>query len=258
MRFPSRWMAVLALALAARQAGAADICTVIADAATGQALVQRGDCTRRVTPASTFKIALSLMGYDAGFLKDEHTPLLPYREGYLDWRPQWLQATDPAWWMQESVVWYSQQVTQALGRARFAEYTRRFGYGNMDVSGVRAEDGLALPWINAALQISPLEQVAFLGRMVNRRLGVSAHAYDMTARIVQPGAVGGGWKLQGKTGAVAGLGWYVGWASKDGRTLVFARLVQSDATQPKDVSTGVWARDAFLPAFPALVDGAAR
>ena len=63
--------------LAASQAQAATICTAMADAKTGAVLLQEGNCIDRVTPASTFKIALSLMGYDAGFLKDEHQPTLP-------------------------------------------------------------------------------------------------------------------------------------------------------------------------------------
>ncbi|MCX7290299.1 penicillin-binding transpeptidase domain-containing protein, partial [Janthinobacterium sp.] len=68
--------------LAASHAQAATICTAMADAKTGAVLLQEGNCIDRVTPASTFKIALSLMGYDAGFLKDEHKPLLPYRQGF--------------------------------------------------------------------------------------------------------------------------------------------------------------------------------
>jgi beta-lactamase class D len=41
------------------------ICTVLADAG-GKILIEEGACGQRVTPASTFKIALSLMGYDSG------------------------------------------------------------------------------------------------------------------------------------------------------------------------------------------------
>lgn len=40
-------------------ASSAELCTAIADASTGQVLMLRGDCGRRVTPASTFKIAIS-------------------------------------------------------------------------------------------------------------------------------------------------------------------------------------------------------
>ena len=71
--------------LASSTVYARTICTVVADASTRQILVQQGDCSSRVTPASTFKIAISLMGFDSGFLKDAHAPRLPYRDGYVDW-----------------------------------------------------------------------------------------------------------------------------------------------------------------------------
>jgi len=51
---------------------AATLCTAVADAVSARIIVQDGACERRVTPASTFKIAISLMGYDSGFLIDEH------------------------------------------------------------------------------------------------------------------------------------------------------------------------------------------
>jgi beta-lactamase class D len=235
-------------------AGSAELCTAIADASTGKVLIQRGDCGRRVTPASTFKIAISLMGYDSGFLKNAHTPRLPFREGYLDWRDNWKEATDPAKWMKDSVVWYSQQVTQSLGKERFAAYASTFKYGNADVSGDAENDGLTMSWIGSSLQISPLEQLTFLGKVVNRQLGVSQHAYDMTAAITNFGQPPGGWNVNGKTGAASSFGWYVGWASLGQRTFVFARLIQKDATQPQDIPAGVLARDAFIASFRALVE----
>ena len=88
------------------------------------------------------------MGYDAGFLHSEHAPTLPFRAGYVDWRP-------------------------------------------------------------------------------SRR-------------------------LHGKTGAADGYGWYVGWASRGARTVVFAHLLQKDSTQPQDVPAGVLAREALLAELPRL------
>jgi beta-lactamase class D OXA-42 len=233
-------------------ANATDVCTAIAEAGTGKVLLQRGDCQRRVTPASTFKIAISLMGYDAGFLKDEHAPELPFRPGYVDWRPSWRAPTDPAKWMSDSVVWYSQQVTRSLGMRRFADYTKKFEYGNADVSGDAENDGLTMSWIASSLRISPLEQLAFLDKVVNRRLGVSALAYDMTARLTQLGQPPAGWRVNGKTGSASGFGWYVGWASQGGRTLVFAHLIEKDPAQPRDMPAGVLARDAFIKELPSL------
>lgn len=70
-------ISVLFLMCSAVQAGT--LCTLIADAHTQEVIVKKGECGQRVTPASTFKIALSLMGYDAGFLKDATTPTLTYK-----------------------------------------------------------------------------------------------------------------------------------------------------------------------------------
>jgi beta-lactamase class D/CubicO group peptidase (beta-lactamase class C family) len=234
---------------------AAEVCTAIADAATGQVLMQRGDCQREVTPASTFKIPLSLMGYDAGILKDAQTPELPFRQGYVDWRPSWRSATAPAKWMSESVVWYSQQITQSLGMARFAAYTRRFEYGNADISGDAQHDGLTASWLESSLRISALGQLSFLGKVVKRELGVSAQAYAMTAQLTQSNQSPEGWRIHGKTGSGSGYGWYVGWASKGARTYVFARLIQKEKTQAANVSSGMLARDGLLEEFPALVNG---
>ncbi|GAA5252030.1 penicillin-binding transpeptidase domain-containing protein [Candidatus Rickettsia kedanie] len=43
-----------------------------------------GHCESRYAPCSTFKIAISLMGYDDEFLIDETHPKLPFKDGYAD------------------------------------------------------------------------------------------------------------------------------------------------------------------------------
>ena len=121
-------LSVLVAALCGSAVQAHTVCTAVADAGTGKILLRQGDCATRVTPASTFKIAISLMGFDSGFLKDAHTPTLPYREGYVDWGgAEWKKPTDPARWINYSVVWYSQQVTQTSGRGAVPEICRRAG-----------------------------------------------------------------------------------------------------------------------------------
>jgi beta-lactamase class D len=255
--------------LAISTAHARTLCTAIADASTGRMLQQQGDCDTRVTPASTFKIAISLMGYDAGFLKDAHTPALPFRPGYADWGgAAWRQTTDPTRWIAYSVVWYSQQVTTALGQLRMQHYVDAFRFGNRDLSGDPVKhDGLTHAWIDSSLQISPLEQIAFLQQLVNRTLPVSAHAYAMTEQITQLDPLLNGWEIHGKTGTgfpahadgtddtAHGYGWFVGWARRGARTLVFARLVQDDAgpAQPPQ-PVGLRTRAAFLQELPAILD----
>jgi beta-lactamase class D len=246
---------VLATLATISTANARVVCTAVADARTGTVLLEQGECKRRVTPASTFKIAISLMGYDSGFLVDEHHPELPYRDSYIDWGQNARQAADPARWMQDSVVWFSQQVTQSLGKARFAEYTKKFEFGNADVSGEANRDGLTLSWINSSLQVSPLEQLSFLNKLVNRQLGVSQRAYEKTFAITKMPEAHDGWEIHGKTGSSGsfGWGWFVGWTSKGDRTFTFARLIQDDDSQPKTVGAGPRARDAFVEELPTLM-----
>ena len=79
---------------------AATLCTLLADAKSGDILLQQGSCEQRYTPASTFKLPLSVMGFDSGFLLSEHQPALPYRNGDVDWGgDNWKQPTDPVRWL---------------------------------------------------------------------------------------------------------------------------------------------------------------
>jgi beta-lactamase class D len=265
-------LSFLLAGLASSSVYASTVCTVIADAGTAKTLVQQGDCSSRVAPASTFKIAISLMGFDSGFLENEHAPVLPYREGYVDWSGAvWRQPTDPARWIKYSVVWFSEQVTQSLGQDRFQKYTTAFHYGNADVSGGPGKhNGVMGAWINSSLQISPLEQVSFLERVVNRQLPVTPYAFDMTDRITEVATLPSGWDIHGKTGTGSpggpptsggtfdqahSYGWFVGWAMKGSRTLVFARLIQDEKLEPGPA--GVRARDAFLKELPSLANSPA-
>ena len=56
---------------------------------------QEGDCNQRYAPCSTFKIALSLIGYDSGILIDEMHPLWPFKKGYPDFLEVWKQDQTP-------------------------------------------------------------------------------------------------------------------------------------------------------------------
>lgn len=253
---PGRRLALgLLAAIPAARAAAEQVavCTLIADAATGAVLRQDGRADLRATPASTFKIPLALMGFDAGFLRDAHHPALPFRPGYADWLPDWRQTTAPSAWMRHSVVWYSRQITQALGAARFQRYVRDFRYGNADVSGDPGRrNGLTRSWIGSSLEISPAEQVAFLRRLVRGELPVTDQARTMTETLLDQGVQPNGWRVFGKTGSARSRGadraepwgWFVGWARRDARTIVFVRLARGRPAAP--AHPGPAARDAFL------------
>ncbi|MYM75359.1 class D beta-lactamase [Duganella sp. FT134W] len=230
-------------------------CTALVDAATGQPLRRDGQCGERATPASTFNIVVALMGYDSGILTDEHTPVIKYQPSYPTWdHTDWRIDTDPSSWIKYSNLWYAQQVTTRLGEDKLQRYVSAFGYGNQDVSGDAGKhNGLTQSWVESSLAISPDEQVAFLRKIVNRQLPISAKAYDMTSRILHPQTLANGWTIYGKTGTGSPplinsdddrqYGWYVGWATKGSRTIVFANMTLDHR---QDVFAGPRIRDAFL------------
>ena len=110
------------------------VCTLVTDLMAGRVIEQQGDCGTRVTPASTFKIALSLIAYDAGLLKSARVPVLRWKTGDPDWGgAAWHQPTDPERWMGYSVVWYSQRLTRALGMARLQRGVDALDYGKRDL-----------------------------------------------------------------------------------------------------------------------------
>lgn len=245
------------------RAEATAVCVLVVNAATQRAVVEQGDCDLRATPASTFKIALAVMGYDSGFLVDAETPRLAPRAGDPDWGgPAWTRATTPAAWMRHSVVWYSRRITHALGAPSLTRYAMALRYGNADFTGDPGRDnGLDRAWIASSLRISPREQVAFLGALATDALPVATEAMARTRRIVQRDDRAG-WRIWGKTGSAwprfpdgrfdrsSGWGWFVGWAERDGQTLIFARLAQDVARAEE--SPGARARAAFLDAWPMM------
>ncbi|MBY6241442.1 class D beta-lactamase [Methylosinus sp. Sm6] len=259
----------LFLVLAA-PASAETVCRIVVEADSGAVLAKEGaGCERRNSPASTFKIPLALIGYEAGLLVDAHAPALPYKEGYAAWRESWKTTIDPTGWLRESVVWYSQELTKSLGAARFREAVDRLDYGNRDVSGDPGRaNGLTRAWISSSLAISPAEQIAFLRGLLAYRLPFSQRAIDQTVAIMPSFPLADGWIARGKTGtgtptgarADRQFGWFVGWADKAGDKIVFAELIEEEAKT--DEPAGLRARADALAVLPRLLSarapGAAR
>jgi len=239
-------------------------CTVILDQETGDALVRIGTCDERFTPMSTFKVPLALMGYEAGILKDRHTPRWDY-DPKFDAPKRTRKPVDPTIWEEESILWYSQELTRKLGTETFDGYVRNFGYGNADTEGNAGKrDGLTQSWLSSSLKISADEQAAFMRRIVARDVPVRQAAADLAVSII-PSFEAAGWKVQGKTGsgslrrkngkldATRPIGWFVGWAEKDGRKIAFARL-RIGVERPTEPS-GLALRAIFLKELPALMRG---
>lgn len=204
-------------------------------------LESEGDIDKRHSPCSTFKIVLSLIGYDSAILQDENTPKWPFKEGYADALDIWKNNQTPQTWIKTSCVWYSQVLTQKLGIEKFQEYIKKIDYGNQDLSGDKGKNnGLTHSWLGSSLQISSLEQVNFLEKMLTKKLNIKAHALEMTKNILFIEELKNGWKLYGKTGTgnvvnSDGIknpdvyhGWFVGWIEKEGKHIIFSNHIEDE------------------------------
>ncbi len=189
----------------------AEVCFVVQE--KDQIIISEGDAGKRFAPMSTFKIPLSLMGFDAGILEDETHPVWPFKEGYVAWREAWKQDQTPKSWMKESCVWYSQILTQQLGMEKFQDYVTKFSYGNQDLSGdIGQNNGLTQAWLSSSLRISSLEQISFLERMLEGKLPVKPCAITMTKNIL------------------------VGWIEKGNRRLIFSHHIEDEKKEEMGAS----------------------
>lgn len=185
------------------------------------------ECAKRISPCSTFKVPLSLMGYDSGILKNVTDPEWKFNVEYKSELEIWRQNHNPKSWMANSVVWYSQILTKRLGEKKFKNYVEKFHYGNLDISGNEGKnDGLTESWLSASLKISAYEQLDFLKKLIKETLPVSNHAIKMTKKIMFVEELEKGWKLYGKTGSGRDksnnmqYGWFIGWVEKASQTYI--------------------------------------
>lgn len=226
---------------------ASEPCLLIQEYPSEKVLVEEGPVDVQVPPCSTFKIVLSLIGYDQQILINENTPVWKFRKDYISWNayrlPQWEADQTPTTWMKHSCVWFSQVLTKRLGMKTFQSYIQRLHYGNEDLAGDKGKNnGLTHAWLSSSLKISPREQVLFLLKFMDHTLPFSDSAYQYTRDLLFVEDLPRGYKLYAKTGSGSHrmsdedegvsqpIGWFVGWVEppkeKHGRILTFASLVR--------------------------------
>ena len=189
----------------------------------GEALCERG-----FIPASTFKIPNTVIGLETGVIPDAAFTLK--WDGQTRWLQAWNRDHDLRSAFRNSVVWYYQEVARRIGEARMKAWLERLGYGNRDIRG-----GQDLFWLNGAIRITALEQVAFLRRLVEGELPISERTLGILKEISTL-ASGSGWSVHGKTGGYQPpevpwdrehptAGWVVGWVERERELTYFATLV---------------------------------
>lgn len=115
------------------------------------------------SPASTFKIVNSLIGFETGKITREDMVLK--WDGKVRQRPEWNQDLRYDSAFKYSAVWYFQEVARMIGRDTMKKFLDSLHYGNANISGP-----LDSFWLNNTLKISPDEQLGLMKQLYFNKL----------------------------------------------------------------------------------------
>jgi beta-lactamase class D OXA-50 len=207
------------------------------DSATDTVIVSNETrAKQRFTPASTFKIANSLIGLDTGAVKsvDEVLPYGGKPQRFKHWERD-MNLRDA---IKASNVPIYQELARRIGLERMRAGVKKLGYGNGEIG--EAVDRF---WLDGPLAISAVEQTEFLGRLAEGKLPVSAEAMRAVKEITLLEKTGT-YELHGKTGwhmdGKQQIGWWVGWVERDGKIYPYALNIDmaGDEDAAKRISIG--------------------
>ena len=195
---------------------------VFSQASQSWSIYNLPQCQLPLSPCSTFKIPNALLGLQFDVLSGP--------EHEMSWdgteydRKVLNQDHNLASAMQNSVVWYFQELARQIGEERMQQSLDAFDYGNRDISG-----GIDTFWLGDSLEINALQQVEFLGKLVNRELPADAgNQATVLQLLLQDYALPDDFKgtLFGKTGSCPmpgdDHGWFVGMHERKDDRLIFA------------------------------------
>lgn len=184
----------------------------------------------RVLPASTFKIANSIVGLETGILENEHSVFT--WDGEERALPVWEKDLTLKEAFQLSCVPCYQQLARTVGVERMNEQLTNLNYKTMDVNS----ETIDTFWLTGTSRISAMEQIDFLNRLYNRELPVSDSTYQTLTEILKIDRTDDH-ILSGKTGLAlrdgGNIGWFVGYVEKGDDVYYFAtRISPANSEMP--------------------------
>jgi beta-lactamase class D len=190
----------------------------------------------RYIPASTFKIANSLIGLSVGAVANVDE-VLPYG-GQPQRFKEWEQDMGLRTAIRVSNVPVYQELARRIGREPMRANVHQHNNGHGEQGDV-----VDRFWLVGPLQISALEQAQFLARLAQGQLPLAEDVQAQVRDIAQLER-GDGWILYGKTGWAdtyePDVGWWVGWVRKGDKVYSFALNVDmpNDGDAAKRIGLG--------------------
>jgi beta-lactamase class D len=198
-------------------------------------------------PASTFKIANSLIALETGVVEDPDKDVFKW-DGVTRPIEAWNKDHTLRSAIAVSAVPVYQEIARRIGPERMQKYLEQVDYGNHDIGG-----GIDQFWLTGALRIDPVQQVDFIDRLRRGTLPVSKRSQDLTRDIIPTTKVGDA-VIHAKSGLLGkeqgSLGWMVGWVDKSDQPTVFA--LNMDCPEQRHVADRMTLAQACLRDVGAL------
>jgi beta-lactamase class D len=168
----------------------------------------------------------ALIGLETGIIPDENFVIKWDGRQYEN--PAWNHDQTLKTAMQDSVVWYYQELARRVGMQKMQKYLIAANYGNKDISGQ-----IDSFWLLGGIKISDDEQVTFLKKLYQGDLPFSKRSMNIVKKILVLDKTDA-YRLSGKTGAghmgSVNLGRFVGYLEVNNNVYFFATHIES--TEP--------------------------
>lgn len=185
---------------------------------------------QRFSPASTFKIFNTLIALQHGAVSDKYDVFRwdGQRHDFAVWNSDQTLASA----FKVSCVWCYQELASRVGKEPYRHHIAEAGYGTL-----RPDFDTRNFWLDDSLQVSAMEQVAFLKKVYLHALPFSPQTYATLQDIMRVQQTPA-YTLYAKTGwsarTIPQIGWYVGYIETAGKVWVFAMNMElrSEADLP--------------------------
>ncbi len=184
-------------------------------------------------PASTFKIANSLIALETGVVADPDKDVFKW-DGVTRSIEAWNHDHTMRSALAVSAVPVYQEIARRIGAERMQKYVDVLEYGNRNIGG-----GIDQFWLTGDLRIDPFQQVDFVDRLRRGVLRVSRRSQDLVRDMLPVTRVGEA-VIRAKSGLLGAeigkpsLGWMVGWVEKGRDQTVFA--LNMDCKEPRHIA----------------------
>lgn len=197
----------------------------------------------RLIPASTFKIANSLIALETRAVADD-SELFRW-----DGRPRAFKAWEQDMTLRQAIaasnVPVFQEIARRVGVKNYEDWLDRLEFGNG-----RVGDSVETFWLDGPLKISAVEQTSFLAKLALEQLPMSKRSQVLVKDMIKIEERSGR-TLYAKTGwctsTTPQIGWWVGWVEAPGRIDTFA--INMDMAGAEDLPRRVSAGKSLLAAL---------